>query len=277
MGLLRKSSRFSRRLPLESAARPSPLSSQRLAPTIISSRSRIVPSSIIRRPSMYASPRPSRGFLMMSKATLRSVNRTVRCFPPPEPNVSGRFPGRNNVILPLVNSLSTSLPISDMDAPSRNRRALPFFLCRRLQLTASRVDVAAARRAHRGRNARLEDDVAEGADALVGRAFVPRPGPRIERDEVHLRRKLVLANQPHELARVLRTVILVLEHDIFEGDAARIVRAGVSRAGFEQLLDPVFAVERHDLIAHLLRDRVQRNRQIHSDLFTRARHHRHDA
>ena len=37
------------------------------------------------------------------------------------------------------------------------------FLCRRLQLAASGVDVAAARRAYGRRNARLEDDVAEGA------------------------------------------------------------------------------------------------------------------
>src|SRR3954454_23676483 len=277
MGLLRKSSRLSRRLPLESAARPSPLSSQRLEPTISSSRSRIVPSSMISRPSIYASPRPSRGFLMMSKATLRSVNRTVRCFPPPDPNVSGRLPGRSRVMLPLVKSLSTSLPISDMDAPLRNRRAFSLFLCRRLQLSASRVDVAAARRAYGCRNARLEDDVAEGADALVGRAFVPRSQPRIERDQVHLCRKLVLADQPHELARVLRTVVLVLEHHIFEGDAPRIVRAGVSRAGFEQLLDPVFPIERHDLVTDLFGHGVKRHCEIDPDLFAGARHHRHDA
>ena len=43
------------------------------------------------------------------------------------------------------------------------------------------------------------------------------------------------------------------------------------------MLDSVFAVERHNLIPHGLGDRVQRNRQVHPNLFACARHHRHDA
>src|SRR4051794_3921883 len=193
----------------------------------------------------------------MSNATLRSVKRTVRCLPPPGPKVSGRLPGLNRVMLPLVSSLSTSLPISDMDAPSRDRRALSLFLCRRLQLSASRVDVAPARSAHRCRNARLENDVAKRAYPFVGRTFVWCTRPGIERNEVHLRRKLVPAEQPHELARVLGAVVLILQHHIFEGDAAGVVGARISGASLKQLLDSVLAVERNDLVTDFLGHRVQ--------------------
>jgi DNA-directed RNA polymerase alpha subunit len=48
-------------------------------------------------------------------------------------------------------------------------------------------------------------------------------------------------------------------------------------AGLQQLLDPVFAVERHDLVADLLGHRVQRDGEIHPDLLAGARHHRHHA
>src|SRR5947209_16357191 len=48
------------------------------------------------------------------------------------------------------------------------------------------------------RSARVENNVAEGPDSLVRRTFVRRARPRIERDQVDLRRQLVLADQPNE-------------------------------------------------------------------------------
>src|SRR5262245_36381512 len=57
-----------------------------------------------------------------------------------------------------------------------------------LQLAAGGHDVAPARRAHRARIARIEDDVAEGGDGGIAAALEGRPGPGIEGDEVDLGR-----------------------------------------------------------------------------------------
>src|SRR4051812_34099685 len=116
---------------------------------------------------------------------------------------------------------------------SRRALALPFG--RSLQLTAGRVNVAPARSPHRSRDSCLEDDVAERPDPSVVRALVGGARPRVERDQIDLRWKLVLADQPDQLARVLVAVVLVLEHHIFERDPPRIVRARVSGARLEQL------------------------------------------
>src|SRR3954447_19455330 len=89
-----------------------------------------------------------------------------------------------------------------------SRRALALALCRSLQLTAGRVNVAAARSPNRGRDSRVEDDVAERPDPRLVRAFVGRAGPWVERDQIDLRRKLVLADQPDQLARVFVAVVL---------------------------------------------------------------------
>src|SRR3982751_4006681 len=70
------------------------------------------------------------------------------------------------------------------------------------QLAARSVDVAAPGRPHRRRNTRLKDDVAEGLDPLVGRAFVRCARPRIEGDQIDLRRQLILANQANQFTRM---------------------------------------------------------------------------
>ena len=86
-----------------------------------------------------------------------------------------------------------------------------------------------------------------------------------------------MAQQPDQLARVRVAVVLVLEHYIFERDAPRIIGAGIVGAGLEQLLDPVFLVDRDDLVADLLGHRVQRDGEIDPDFRACARHHRHHA
>src|SRR4051812_33394967 len=96
-------------------------------------------------------------------------------------------------------------------ASTLGRLAAPaLFLRRGLELATSRVDVAPARRAHRRGNAAFEDDVAEGPDPRRVGAFVGRAGPRVERDQIDLRRQPVLADQPNQLAGVVVAVVLVL-------------------------------------------------------------------
>ena len=60
------------------------------------------------------------------------------------------------------------------------------------------------------------------------------------------------------------------------GDAAGIVCFRVIGAGLEQFLDPVFPVDRHDLVAHFLGHGVQRYCEINANFGTSARHHRHN-
>ena len=72
-------------------------------------------------------------------------------------------------------------------------------------------------------------------------------------------------------------VILVLQHDIFKGDAPGVGGAGVIGTGLQQLLDAELLVDRHDFVAHLLGDRVKRDCQIDADFLPAAFHHRHDA
>ncbi len=74
---------------------------------------------------------------------------------------------------------------------------------------------------------------------------------------------------------MLIAVVLVLEHHIFEGDPPRIAGTRIGGAGFEQLLDAVFAVERHDLVANFLVGSVQADRQVDPDLLAATCHHRH--
>ena len=85
-----------------------------------------------------------------------------------------------------------------------------------------------------------------------------------------------MLQQANKFVRMLVGVVLVLEHDIFEGDAPRIRRARIGGAGFEQFVDAVFLVERHDLVADFLGHRVERNRQVHADFFPAAFHCRND-
>src|SRR3546814_6652618 len=59
--------------------------------------------------------------------------------------------------------------------------------------------------------------------------------------------------QPHQFARVVVAVVLPFEHHIFKGDAPRTIGTGIGGAGGQQLLDAVFLVDGHDLVAHLLR------------------------
>src|SRR3546814_10320244 len=111
-------------------------------------------------------------------------------------------------------------------------------------------------------------------DAIGVRSYIVRAGPGVERNEVHLGWQPVFADQPHQFARVVVAVVLPFEHHIFKGDAPRIIGTGIGGAGGQQLLDAVFLVDGHDLVAHLLGDRVQRDGEVDADLLARARHHR---
>ena len=171
-GLLRRNSRFQPLLALaDSACGRLPPSSQRLAPVISSSRSRIVPSSIDQPPVHIGfAERRAAGCGRCRTATLRSVKRTVSVLAAAGPvGLAAARPASTMVMLPACSSLSTSLPINAIATLLlRDRARLALALRRGLQLAAGGVDVAAARRAHRRRNAGFEDDVAERPDPLVG-------------------------------------------------------------------------------------------------------------
>ena len=71
------------------------------------------------RPSIYASPSPSRGLRAIAKAVLRSATRTVSDFPSPGPNECALSSGITTVSRPLRISLPSRLSISAMSFPLR--------------------------------------------------------------------------------------------------------------------------------------------------------------
>src|SRR5262245_9669787 len=146
---------------------------------------------------------------------------------------------------------------------------------RALELAASGQDIAPARCAHRRGVAGIEDDFGKFLDSLPIRALVPGAGPRIERDEVDLRRDA--REQLDQRLGVGKRIIDALEHDVFERDAPRVGNAGIVAAGVEQLRDRIFAVERNEFVAQLVAHGVQRYRQHAADFGTRARNIRHHA
>src|SRR5439155_419425 len=81
----------------------------------------------------------------------------------------------------------------------------------------------------------LEDDVAELLDRLAGRAFVGRARPWIEGNEIDLGGDA--AQQGDQCARLGGRIVDALEHDVFEGDAAGVARAGIIPARVKQLGD----------------------------------------
>src|SRR3954447_22296546 len=83
---------------------------------------------------------------------------------------------------------------------------------RRFELAAGGHDVAATRTPDRRADPGREHDLGKAPDPLLVRTFIAASGPGVERDQVHLRRQLVLADQPDQLARIVVAVVLVLEH-----------------------------------------------------------------
>src|SRR5262249_16986611 len=120
-----------------------------------------------------------------------------------------------------------------------------------------------------------EDDVGESGDRFVAGAFEGRIRPGIERDEIDLGGNT--GEQLYQGARLGRAVIDALQHYIFEGDAPRIAGARIGPAGLEQLGDRIFLVERHEHVAQLVGDRVQRDREVDAELGAAAADRRHHA
>src|SRR6478672_1229861 len=169
------------------------------------------------------------------------------------------------------------LPISVGHRHGTQRQALARgeFLARALELPASGEDIAPARRAHRRGITGIENDLGESFDLLPVGAFVFGVGPWIERNEVDLRR-----NSREQLDQRLglgERVVDVLEHHVFEGNAARVGQTGILAAGIEQLIDRIFAVERNELVAQLVAHGVERHRKHAADLGAGASDVRHDA
>ena len=103
------------------------------------------------------------------------------------------------------------------------------------------------------------EDLGEAVDARVRRPLERNPGGLVERQQVHL--PLDAVQQPHQAPRVLRRVVHVLQHHVFERDAIAALEREAA-AGVEQLLQPVLAVDRHQQVALILGRRVQRDRQV---------------
>src|SRR5690606_40993460 len=75
--------------------------------------------------------------------------------------------------------------------------------------------------------------------------------------------------QPHQLARFRRAVVDAVQHDIFGGDAPRIVGARIFPAGLQQLLEGGALVDWHENVAHLVRHRMERDGEIDAKLLDR--------
>ena len=147
------------------------------------------------------------------------------------------------------------------------------FLARRLQLAAGRHDVAPARTAYGGRKAGGEQAVGKALDGIPIAADVLAARPGVEGDQVDLRRDSL--EQSGELLRLGQGIVDILQHDILEGDAPRVVGTWVAAAGGQQLGQWILLVEGHDAVAQLVGHRVQRNRQVDAELLAATRHHRH--
>ncbi len=68
-----------------------------------------------------------------------------------------------------------------------------------------------------------------------------------------------------------------LQHNVFEGDPPSIGGTGIAAAGGEDLGDRILAVQRHQFIAQVVADGVQRDRKIDAQFRPGAIHHRHHA
>ena len=178
---------------------------------------------------------------------------------------------RQAAMPPATSASSTSPPIVARKPTRRRRRrrklqaALGSRRCRRLSVrsAAGGQDVAAARCANRRGVACLLDDPRKGVNTVVGRAAVSRAGPGIERDQVHLRRDIL--QQADELARVGVAVVDPVQHHVLERDrpSRRVAATGVEQGG-----DVPLSVQRHQLVAQLVTDGVQRDREANAEVRT---------
>ena len=84
------------------------------------------------------------------------------------------------------------------------------------ELAAGGENIAAARGSDRRRIAGPVHDIGKRGDILVGRTFIRRTRPGIERNEVDLGGNA--ADQPHQFARIRRGVVHPFEHHVFERD-----------------------------------------------------------
>ncbi|MCY1294668.1 hypothetical protein D9M70_439730 [compost metagenome] len=75
---------------------------------------------------------------------------------------------------------------------------------------------------------------------------------------------------------VFEAVVDVLQHHIFEGDAAGVGKPRIGAAGVHQFLQRVLLVDRHQHVAQVVAHRMQRDRQHDADFLTGAIDLRHD-
>ena len=128
------------------------------------------------------------------------------------------------------------------------------------QLSAGRVDVAAAGEPHGGAHAlRLERGL-EGGDRLAGRAAEAGLGGVVG-DQVHLEGppRLEQLGQRH---RLLAAVVHAVEHQVLHEDVAAPVLVP-AQAGVEHVAQRVALVHGHELGAQRVLGRVQREREPH--------------
>ena len=137
-----------------------------------------------------------------------------------------------------------------------------------LQLPAGRHDVLAPRRPHRRGVAGAVDDRPERLDPLGVRPLVGRAGPRVEGDEVDLRRDA--GDQLDQPPRVGVRIVDALQHHVLEGDALGVRQPRIGPAGVEQRRDVPLAIDRHEGVAHRVRRRVEGDGEQAADLRAHA-------
>src|SRR5207237_8728065 len=100
------------------------------------------------------------------------------------------------------------------------------------KLTAGGVDILATRLADGGDQSGVLKDPLKSDDAIARAGAVLGVRKRIERNQIQFARHV--ANQGHELAGLLGSVVDVIEHHVFEGDKVTWRELAVTQARRQQ-------------------------------------------
>ncbi|MNT52704.1 hypothetical protein D3C72_1897430 [compost metagenome] len=125
------------------------------------------------------------------------------------------------------------------------------------QLAAGRIDVFTTGGAHGDVVAGMMQVVLKTTDSVVAWPLVTRVRERVERDQVDLARYVL--EQLGHFHGVFELVVNVLEQGVLNGQYALFAELRhVAHARFEQYLERVLLVDRHQLVAQRIVRRVQR-------------------
>jgi hypothetical protein len=128
----------------------------------------------------------------------------------------------------------------------------------RSKLTAGGGDVVAFFAAQGGGDAGIREHFQEGFLLSFFRAFPGQAFDGVVGDEIDF--GFDTAGAFHQRSRLLQAVIDAGDENVFEGEALFVMLLPI-RQGFEELIERVFLVYRHDLVSHLIAGTVKGDRE----------------